>query len=151
MPGTQYFQDKQRNSLNSFVNEDAAKSFRPDTKYLLEFKETMERVRNDLEEGILKKYTVLRTRQLESIVVDKCYENPKFTVHEAEVCESFHFKNDYKVKQINSFWADHVSKHVKAYQKCYEGLHNLETVAQKDRAFADCHNDWVRDFKQNQN
>ena len=44
MPGTKYFQEKQKNSLNSMINEDAAKSYKPDVKYTHEFKNAMERV-----------------------------------------------------------------------------------------------------------
>ena len=31
-----------------------------------------------------------------------------------------------------------------------EGLNAFGTVAEKDKAFADCHNDWIKDFKVNQ-
>ena len=148
MPGTQYFHDKQKNSLNSMVNGDSIKNYNPDTKYYLEFKDTMERVQNDLNEGILLKYKMLRTKQLESLVATNCYENPKFNLNEAEVCHKFHFENDYKLNSIGSFWKDHVSKHIRDYHKCNSGLDQLQSVAEKDRAFADCHASWVKDFKQ---
>ena len=118
MPGTQYFQDKQKNSLNSMINGDAAKIYSPDLKYSLEFKDTMDRAKNDLNEGILLKFRMLRTKQLESLVASNCYENSKFTLNEAEICQKFHFENDYKLNAIGSFWRDHVSKHIKDYQKC---------------------------------
>ena len=68
MPGTQYFKDKQASTLNSLMNQEGAASWEPDTKYVLEFQSATQRVRNDLEEGILTKFKVLRTRQLEGIV-----------------------------------------------------------------------------------
>ena len=37
---------------------------------------------------------------------------------EAEVCEEFHLKNDYKLNNINKFWDDHISKHIIQYNEC---------------------------------
>ena len=118
MPGTQYFKDKLSKSLNSMVNDDSQATWVPDHKYALEFKDAIDRVRNDLEQGILTKFRVLRTRQLEGIVASKCFENDSYTYSEAEACENFHFDNDYKLNAVNNFWFDHISKHVKDYQKC---------------------------------
>ena len=135
MPGTQYFKDKQSNSLNSFINDEGAASWEPDTKYALEFKDAIDRVRNDLEEGILTKFRALRTRQLEGAVVNKCYENSSYTFNEAEECERFTFDNDFKLNQINNFWMDHISKHVRDYQRCVSVSDGQGSVADKDRAF----------------
>ena len=51
--------------MNSFSNGDNLHSWTPDAKYLLEFKAVIERVQSGLETGILTKYKMLRTRQLE--------------------------------------------------------------------------------------
>ena len=150
MPGTQYFQDKQKKSLNNFVNDKATSSWMPDQKYALELANTSARVQNDLETGILTKFRVLRTRQLEGIVTKNCWENDKFTFAEADMCSKFHFDNDYKMKAIDSFWNDHFPKHFQAYKRCSEGLEGATSVGEKDKAYADCHNDWMRDFKENQ-
>ena len=91
MPGTQYFKDKQAKSLNSLINEDGEAIYQPDLKYVLEFKDASDRVRNDLETGILTKFRVLRTRQLEGVVANKCFENESYNFSEAEACERFHF------------------------------------------------------------
>ena len=70
-------------------------------------------------------------------------------MHEAEQCEKFHFENDYKMNAITNFWKDHISKHIKDHNKCMGALDAHSTVAAKDRAYADCHNGWLRDFKIN--
>ena len=84
MSGTQYFKDKQNKSLNSTVNQENLDSWEPDHKYALEFRDATHRVRNDIHEGILTKFRVLRTRQLEGVVAAKCYENESYSFTEAE-------------------------------------------------------------------
>ena len=79
-----------------------------------------------------------------------CYESSKYTFAEAQMCETFHYDNDYKLNSIKTFWKDHVSKHVKSYQECNKASASLATIADKDKAFADCHKDWIREFKTNQ-
>ena len=59
-------------------------------------------------------------------------------------------KKDYKLKALNTFWYDHKSKHIIAHNKCLDHTKGLETVAEKDKAYSDCHNDWLKDFKNNQ-
>ena len=148
MPGTQYFQDKQKKSLNNFVNGKGA--YAPDSKYHAEVSEAAARVQNDLESGILTKFRVQRTRQLESITVKNCWENSKFTFAEADMCTKFHFDNDYKMNAIDNFWKDHFPKHYLTYKRCSDGLDSLSSVAEKDKAYADCHKDWMKDFKEEQ-
>ena len=115
MPVTQYFKDKQSKSLNSFSNGDNLKEWKPDVKYTLEAAKTLKRTQADLHEGILAKYQVLRTKQLEGIVAENCYGKKSYSYLEAEQCEKFHFKNDYKLNLIDSFWKDHAPKHVLSY------------------------------------
>ena len=55
-------------------------------KYSLEFKDSLDRVKNDLEQGILKKYSVLRNRQIDGIVIKNCYQSKNLTFLEAEHC-----------------------------------------------------------------
>ena len=55
--------------------------------------------------------------------------------------------NDYKLNAINSFWKDHFTKHLLSYEQCKLGLSDINNIADKDRAYADCHNQWIRDFK----
>tara|TARA_B110001450_G_C17367767_1_gene378369 strand:- start:97 stop:459 length:363 start_codon:yes stop_codon:yes gene_type:complete len=103
----------------------------------------------DLEQGVLLKYKMLRLKQLEQQVSSNCYGDPKLNVLEAEMCENFHLKNDYKMKILGSFWKDHIPKHILGYQKCTDVTQGLDTVAQKDKAFADCHKHWIKDWKEN--
>ena len=102
-----------------------------------------------MNEGILAKYRVLRTKQMEGLVAENCYAKKSYTFLEAEQCENFHMINDYKLNLINSFWKDHVPKHVLSYKSCITetGIEQMETIAEKDKAFADCHENWVKDFK----
>ena len=103
----------------------------------------------ELEQGVLLKYKVLRQKQLDRQISSNCYGDSKLNVLEAEMCENFHLKNDYKMKILGSFWQDHIPKHVTAYQKCVDVTKGLETVAEKDKAFADCHKHWIKDWKEN--
>ena len=88
---------------------------------------------------------------MEGTVVKNCYENKSYTFEEAEICEKFHFDNDYKLNAIKTFWRDHIPKHLNAYQSCADQATSLEdaTILEKEQVFADCHNAWVRDFKDN--
>ena len=110
----------------------------------------MRRAKVDLEEGILTKYRVLRTKQLEGLVSENCYSKKSYTYLEAEQCDEFHFKNDYKLNLISTFWKDHAPKHILSHKSCLTdiGLEQMETIAEKDRAYADCHSSWVKDFKE---
>ena len=104
-------------------------------------------MRSDLDEGILTKYHVLRTRQVDNTAIQNCYENKSYTFNEAKACHKFHLDNDYKLNAISSFWKDHFTKHLLSYGQCKVGLANIQNIADKDRAYADCHNQWIRDFK----
>ena len=135
--------------MNSQANGDSAAYWQPDQKYLVEVKDVLKRSNMELEQGILLKYKVLRQKQLDKQVSSNCYGDSKLNVLEAEMCENFYQKNDYKMKILGSFWADHIPKHVTAYQGCMNATHGLESVAEKDKAFADCHKHWIRDWKEN--
>jgi len=60
MPGSKYFEDKQKNSLNSFITSEGAEDWKPDRKYELEKNLAFERVESDLRNGILLKFKTLR-------------------------------------------------------------------------------------------
>ena len=150
MPGTKYFEDKQRSSLNSFINGDAIDDWTPDRKYELEKDLALSRVASDLKNGILLKYNVLRTKTLEESVKNTCYADDNLTFEEAAQCEDYVMKKDYKLKALNNFWYDHKSKHIIAHNNCINHTKGLKSVAEMDKAYADCHNDWLKDFKNNQ-
>ena len=60
MPGSTYFKEKQKKSLNSMINGDNDNSWSPDYKFEMEVEDAFDRVQADLETGILTKYKVLR-------------------------------------------------------------------------------------------
>ena len=57
-----------------------------------------------LNEGILVHARENRMKQLERTVANTCY-SPKndFSFLEAQKCEEFHYKNDFKLNAIGSF------------------------------------------------
>ena len=112
MPGTAYFEQKVKKSLNSFSNGDFLDQWKPDSKYEMEKNDAIDRVEHDIESGILTKFRVLRTKQLEHIAVANCYQNKSYSYMEAEQCEKFLYDNDFKLGLIKSFYKDHISKHV---------------------------------------
>ncbi len=148
MPGTEYFQNKVKNSLNALSNDAAA--WKPDTKFEQEAASLSQRVQYELESGILTKYRVLRTRQLEQVAAQNCYGNKSYTFLEAEQCEKFLMQNDFKLNLIKDFYKDHHAKHYLSHQACADQANEASTIVGKDKAYADCHNAWVSDFKQNQ-
>ena len=125
-------------------------NWKPDQKYLIEAQSAMKRTQANLETGILTKYRVLRTQQIEGLVVENCYKKKNLNVLEAEQCDHFHHQNDYKLNLLNTFFKDHAAKHILSYQQCEREVANLESIAEKDKAYADCHNNWLSDFKNNQ-
>ena len=68
---------------------------------------------------------------------------------EAEECEANLYKNDYKIKQINSFWADHIPIHLVNYHKCVHAAEGQSNGLEKELVFKDCHKSWVNEFKTN--
>ena len=59
--------------------------------------------------------------------------------------------NDFKLNLLNSFFADHMTKHFQSYEQCYmsASFNALPSNEEKDRAFMKCHNKWLSDFKSN--
>jgi hypothetical protein len=67
------------------------------------------------------------------------------------MCEDFHYKNDYKLNILKSFYNDHIVKHLSNYEQCYKGdtFERLPSIEDKDRAFLDCHGRWIRNLRGN--
>ena len=76
----------------------------------------MQRIQVDLEEGILAKLRLQREQQLLDTLADKCYTNNDYTFAQAQQCEEFYMKNDFKLNLLNSFVRDHMTKHFQSYQ-----------------------------------
>uniref|UniRef100_A0A7S3CWM8 Uncharacterized protein n=1 Tax=Strombidium rassoulzadegani TaxID=1082188 RepID=A0A7S3CWM8_9SPIT len=151
MSGTPYFQQKIKNSLNSFTNGEDVDSWAPDSQYYLEFSEVMERARLQLDQGILLKLSILRQRQLEKLAIEKCFKDSSLNFSEAEVCETFLYDNDFKLKALNNFYSENTVRHVKEYMACRNDPQVLEqnTLVGKEKAYMQCHNEWVKNFKSN--
>ena len=88
-------------------------------------------------------------KTLERTVANTCY-SPKndFTFLEAQKCEEFHYKNDYKLNAIDSFATDYSNRLLNEYQTCVDDSSALNNNADKDRAYLSCHNNWVHSLKQ---
>ena len=116
---------------------------------MLEVNDAVSRAKYELNYGILTKYQQLRTKQLEERAAKECYGNSKLSYLEAEECEAFIYKNDYKMKQINSFWGDHIPIHLLNYNKCVNAANTQSNTLEKEMVFKDCHKNWVGEFKHN--
>jgi hypothetical protein len=66
------------------------------------------------------------------------------------MCEKFHFENDYKLKMIETFAADHLVKHQVAYLNCKTDAESLRgSVEDKDRHYLACHDKWTKNLREN--
>ncbi len=135
--------------MNSLISN--AANWVVDFKYVLQTKETLERVKFDLEDGILSKLQAERQRELEEYIVKNCFQNKTYNYLQALKCEEFHLDNDYKQNILKNFFKDHLAKHLKEYELCYltPEFERLRTVEEKDRAFLECHQRWNRNFRHN--
>ena len=111
----------------------------------------IERVRTDIDEGIVLHLQARRMQELERLVADKCYTGNDFSFLQAQKCEEYHYKNDFKLNLLNSFFSDHMTKHYKAYESCWRSpeFNALSSTEEKDRAFVECHNRWIQNLRGN--
>ena len=86
MLGSKSFHEKNKQSLNSFNNEETSRFWQPDQKYDLELIEVLKRSRTDLAGGILARFSALRQRQLDVAIAKNCYAKKSLTYLEAEMC-----------------------------------------------------------------
>ena len=70
---------------------------------------------------------------------------------QASKCEEFHYQNDFKLNILKNFFADHIPKHLAAYEYCWKNpeFENLSTVEEKDRTFLACHENWINNIRSN--
>ena len=80
----------------------------------------LERAKFDIEDGIVLKLQVQRQKELEQYVVKNCYQNRTYNFLQAQKCEEFHYKNDYKLGLLKTFFNDHITKHIKSYEQCWK-------------------------------
>ena len=90
-------------------------------------------------------------QQLERVVASKCYRNNDFTFMQAQKCEEFYYKNDFKLNMLNTFVSDFMGKHLQEYQACWQNpsFESLKTNEEKDRVYLACHKQWIRNLKEN--
>ena len=146
---SKYFVQNKQQSLNSTVN--SQEDWQLDIKYYLQAQDALDRLQTDLQEGVLQKMTLLRQQQMEKTIASKCYKNNDYTFLQAQKCEEFHYKNDYKLNMIRTFVPDFMTKHLKDYEQCWTGpeFTALATNEEKDRMFLQCHKKWIRNLKEN--
>ena len=141
------FEQNKREQLNPTVNKPA--TWQLDIKYFREAFSALERVKFDLEDGIILRLQVERQKELEGHIVRNCYEQKSYTFMQAQKCEEFHYKNDFKLQMLKNYFSDHIPKHLNDYEKCWKTteFQQLKTVEDKDRAFMSCHEKWLRNLK----
>ena len=147
MAESKYFQEQKAKSLNALQSNPAAWKIQP--KSLMQVQNAVERLSTDLEEGILTKLRLQRQQQLLNTLANKCYSNNDYTYAQAQTCEQFYTKNDFKLNLLNGFVRDHMTKHWQSYEKCYTGaaFESLPSMEAKDREFLSCHNKWISNLK----
>ena len=60
------------------------------------------------------------------------------------MCEHYYTKNDFKLNILDKFVGDHLPKHLVEIANCFSNqeFKSLPTIADKDRAFLECKNNW---------
>lgn len=143
------FQASRLASLNATQNNKG--TWVLDAKYAQQMLETVDRVRTDLEEGILLHCQAVRVKQLLPTIAEKCFSssNDLSFVH-AKTCEEYMYEKDYKLNLMKSFFRDHMVRHSNEYAQCFqsEQFQSLTDMAAKDEYFLDCHNRWMRKMKE---
>jgi hypothetical protein len=149
MAETDYFKQQKAASLNNLANQ--ATSWAVDVKYFRQALDALERSKFEVEDGIILKLQALRQKQLEEYVVKNCYQNRTYNFLQAQKCEEFHYKNDYKLGLLSSFFNDHISKHLKHYEQCWKSpeFEALQTNEDRDMAFVECHDKWLSNLREN--
>ena len=145
---SKFFLQQRFNSLNSTVN--SKEQWVLDIRPLNEMTDVRERIETDLNEGIIKHARAKRMQHLEKHIVTACYTQADFTFEQAQMCEKYHMKNDYKLSMINNFVADHMVKHLKTWNNCSAGavFDGQKDNVDKDRMFVECHHRWVKNLKE---
>ena len=149
MAESDFFKQQKLASLNNLANSTSA--WAVDVKYFKQALESLERAKFDIEDGIVLKLQAVRQRELEQFVVKNCYQNRTYNFLQAQKCEEFHYKNDYKLGLLKTFYNDHISKHLKHYELCWKNseFEALKTNEERDIAFIECHDKWLGNIREN--
>ena len=120
--------------------------WRENDKYKIEASEAVEDLTFRMDTGILQKYQLLRTKELERHVLKNCYsKTTDYNIHQAKRCEKYHMDNDYKLNLIGSFMKEHMWKHSLSYHNCTRTpeFAKLDTIEAKDRVYQKCHEEFI--------
>ena len=149
MAETDFFKMQRAASLNNLANQ--ASSWTVDVKYFKQALQSLERAKFVIEDGIVLKLQAVRQRELEEHVVKNCYQNRSYNFLQAQKCEEFHYKNDFKLGVLRTFFNDHVAKHLKHYEQCWKSadFEAMKTNEEKDIAFVECHEKWIGNLREN--
>ena len=147
---SKYFKDQKAKSLNFTVN--SKEKWAPDMSEMIKVNNAVERVKVDLESGILLKLKLLRQQELEKVVMKRCYQDKSLNFMQGQMCEEFHAKNDFKLNLLSSFVQDHMTKHMLNFEdNCVVGsdITSLSANEDKDRAFLKCKDSWMKNLRDN--
>ena len=149
MAETEAFRAQKANSLNNLLTQ--ASTWQVDVKYFRKALDTLEAAKFELEDGVILKSQILRQKELEAHVVKNCYQNRTYNFLQAQKCEEFHYNNDFKLNLLKTFFSDHVAKHLKQYESCWNNaeFEGLKSNEEKDLAFVECHDKWVANIREN--
>ncbi len=149
MAESDYFRQQKAASLNNLANQTSA--WTVDVKYFKHALDALERAKFDIEDGVVLKLQATRQRELEQHVVKNCYQNKTYNFLQAQKCEEFHYKNDFKLGLLKNFFNDHIIKHLKQYETCWKNpdFEALRTNEERDLAFVSCHEKWIAHLREN--
>ena len=135
--------------MNNLANN--AGSWNVDVKYFRSALDALERAKFEIQDGIVLKLQAVRQKELEEFAVKNCYQNKTYNFLQAQKCEEFHYKNDYKLNILKTYFNDHIVKHLKSYESCWKNdeFQSLKTNEDKDLAFVQCHDKWLRNLREN--
>ena len=149
MVESDYFKQQRAASLNNLQTNPG--TWTVDIKYFKQAMDALERAKFDVEDGVVLKLQALRQKELEQYVVKNCYQNKSYSFLQGQKCEEFHYKNDFKLGLLASFFNDHIPKHLNHYNQCWNNpeFESLKTNEARDITFLECHNKWLGNLREN--
>ena len=78
------------------------------------------------------------------MVASKCYQRKDLSYEQAAKCEEYYTANDFKLNLIARFTSDFLPRQVTELERCIrsEDFQSLPSLADKDRAFLACKDNW---------
>ena len=115
-----------------------------DLRQQKQIENTMLEAKSQLSEGVLLQLRLQRERDLSKFVISKCYQRKDLSFEQAEKCEEYYTANDFKLNLIDRFTSDYLPRQLVELERCIgsEDFQSLPSLADKDRAFLACKNNW---------